>query len=79
MTHPFSYVVVLPKKNESHLWNMNDWCRKQFGVRWQAISRNDAERNGVWTVFWCGRENPTAYRWLFKNEYDAVLFTLKWA
>jgi hypothetical protein len=78
MTNLFPYIIILPKKNESHLWKMKQWCIDHFGKQWQVVNRNKNEPNGVWAVFWCGRENPTCYRWLFKNDSDATLFSLRW-
>ena len=71
--------IVLPYNNGTHLWNMTQWCIDHFGIKWNAVPRNETERNGVWTVFWCGLENPTCYRWLFKNASDATMFVLRWA
>jgi hypothetical protein len=57
------------------------WCEQQFGKRWGPIDNHD----GVWTVFWTGMglhereiKYTTKYRYLFKNEKDAMLFTLRW-
>jgi len=57
------------------------WCEQQFGKRWSHINNND----GVWTVFWTGlgvedREikYKASYRYLFKEEKDAMLFSLRW-
>lgn len=71
--------IVLPYNNGTYHWAMIRWCTDQFGTRWNAVPRNKTERNGVWTVFWCGLDNPTCYRWLFKNESDATIFSLRWA
>lgn len=70
--------IILPK-NTGERRRMAQWCIDQFGTKWNAVPRNEAERNGVWTVFWCGQENPTCYRWLFKNSSDATIFSLRWS
>ena len=52
------------------------WCREQYGERWQAIDNRD----GVWAVFWSGiREQESMYRFRFINEQDMILFILRWA
>lgn len=69
------YVIALPKN--SHTWKMEEWCIEKFGERWNAIDY----RQGKWCVFWRGyrvTECPGGYDWLFKNEQDAMLFTLRW-
>ena len=73
------YEIVLPKMNGEHLWSMQQWCLAQFGVQWNAVSRDPAERSGRWTVLWCGPSDNKSYRWHFKNEQDAVVFTLRWS
>lgn len=52
------------------------WCREQYGERWQATGRGN--RQGVWTVFWAGRDSFSMYRFCFVNEQDMILFILRW-
>jgi hypothetical protein len=60
---------------------LEPWCEQQFGKRWCFINN----REGVWSVFWTGMalhereiKYTTKYRYLFKNEKDAMLFSLRW-
>jgi hypothetical protein len=71
--------IILPKMNGEHLWEMQQWCLAQFGVQWNAISREPEERSGRWTMLWCGPDNSKCYRWHFRTEQDVVLFALRWA
>lgn len=50
------------------------WCGEQFGERWNPIDNRD----GVWSVFWAGRDYFSTYRYIFANERDAALFVLRW-
>lgn len=51
------------------------WCHDNFGERWFAIGR----KSGNWTCFWAGRDNPKYYKWHFRNEKDALFFSLRWS
>ena len=73
------YQIVLPKMSGEHLWTMQRWCYKNFGVKWNAVSRDPAERSGRWTMLWCGTEQPRHYRWHFRDEKDAIMFALRWS
>jgi hypothetical protein len=57
------------------------WCIEHFGKRWNPADNCD----GTWSVFWTGMgvhereiKYVTKYRYLFKNEKDAMLFSLRW-
>lgn len=56
-----------------------DWCLRQWGSRWDALSN----REGLWCTFWRGTKigdgDDRIYERWFKNEQDAVLFALRWA
>lgn len=66
----FPYIVTTKKlKHEA-----DQWCTKNIGERWFAVGR----KTGNWTCFWAGRDDPKSYRWYFKNEKDAVMFSLRW-
>lgn len=74
----FPYVIYMPTKQ--HKWIMTEWCKQQFGDRWSVIDN----RQGVWRCFWTrklksGEYDRSVYEWSFKNEKDAILFTLRWA
>lgn len=70
----FSYVIITPKKSTTEHWEATAWCEQQFGPRWSVVDN----RSGVWCCFWRGRGFPGQYEWMFHNEQDAILFTLKW-
>ena len=50
------------------------WCEQQFGKRWNLLDYPD----GSWASFWGGTANHDQYRFVFVNEEDAVLFSLRW-
>jgi len=65
----------LPYEVISNLnYDAEQWCEENIGTRWSVVSMNV----GNWACFWQGREEPTHYKWYFKNESDAMLFILKW-
>lgn len=51
------------------------WCEQHFGQRWNALNY----RQGRWSMFWMGREDPKKYRFCFANEKEMIWFILKWA
>jgi len=67
----FPYTVVT---NNVFNWEADLWCSDNFGERWFATDNKE----GVWTCFWAGIEAPKNYVWHFKNEKDAVVFSLRW-
>ena len=56
-------------------YDAHQWCNENIGVRFDIIDNKE----GTWTTFWSGHTSPKTYDWYFKNEEDAVLFTLRWA
>lgn len=50
------------------------WCDDNIGERWSAIGR----KTGNWTCFYASDIDSKSYRWHFKNEKDAIWFSLKW-
>jgi hypothetical protein len=50
------------------------WCEERLGKRWSVVDN----REGTWCCFWSGKMNPSTYRFQFKNEQDAILFSLIW-
>ncbi len=70
----FIHRILLPKLEDQ--WQVSNWCIEQFGPRW-SVTEN---RSGRWCCFWRGlRENDfSIYEWLFVNEQDTVLFSLRW-
>lgn len=59
-----------------HQWQMDQWCREQFGSRWEATDN----QSGRWCVFWCGLWNKdyTVYEWMFVSQRDYFWFLLRW-
>jgi len=72
------YEVIVRKRNYRNAVN---WCNAQFGEQWNPVDN----RQGIWTCFWIGpsetiyKGNFTDYRFLFKEEKDALWFTLRYA
>ena len=60
--------------HKSVLHEAQTWCREHWGQRWEALSN----QQGIWTVFWAGREQPGYYRWCFETEQQALFFSLRW-
>ena len=50
------------------------WSIDHFGARWCPIEN----RNGIWTMFWAGRDAPKKYKFSFAKERDYIMFTLRW-
>lgn len=65
------YEVLIHKDKYSEA---SRWCRLQFGLRWEAIGY----REGRWSLFWAGRNQPDQYRFCFALEKDMIWFKLKW-
>lgn len=74
MIEEFPYTIQVPKSRGDRHWEQTQWCEQQLGKRWCAIEH----RSGVWRCFWGGRSIPGIYKWDFKNEKDALLFSLRW-
>lgn len=56
-------------------WLARRWSRKTFGRQWCPVYNN----KGVWNVFSDGGGGyESYYSWHFKNQSDAVLFSLRW-
>jgi hypothetical protein len=66
---------VFISKDKHH--DAEKWCREKLGKRWNVLDN----REGIWSCFWAGTRNPNAgkYRYAFKNQKDAVWFTLRWS
>jgi len=50
------------------------WCEQEFGQRWEAIGHTD----GLWCMFWAGRDAHDKYRFCFAEEKQRMWFSLKW-
>jgi len=74
MSKDFPYTINIPKARGDRHWEQTQWCEQQFGQRWSVVDN----REGTWCCFWGGRSIPGKYRFEFKNEQDAVLFSLTW-
>lgn len=68
------YTVLVPKKPSKGHYDETSWCEEKFGKRWSVIDNRD----GKWCCFWNGTNKPAWYRFHFKNEQDALLFSLTW-
>lgn len=71
----FRHTFKMPKFINQ--WQVNQWCEEHFGKRWSPVDN----REGVWCCFWLGfrvEDYSGGYKWLFKNESDAMLFALRW-
>lgn len=64
---PYTIFVHKNKQRSAEIW-----CKSKLGKRWEAIGYRD----GIWTCFWAGREHPSHYAFHFKNEQDALVFSL---
>jgi hypothetical protein len=47
------------------------WCEEQFGKQWSSLNTD-----GVWTEL---PRHVGCREWYFKNEKDAVLFSLRYS
>lgn len=67
------YEVYIDKHAHRHA---AEWCKERWGKQWEVIDN----REGTWSCFWAGTRGPNAekYRYLFENEEDAIMFTLRW-
>ena len=65
------YTVITKKLGHA----TEQWCVDNIGERWFAVGR----KTGNWTCFWAGKDNPKYYNWHFRNEKDAVFFSLRWS
>lgn len=69
----FPYSVYTGKMT----YETNLWCEQYIG------KQNNIRilGGGDWACFWQGYENGEhrRYKWFFRNEKDAILFTLRWA
>lgn len=70
----FTYTITVPKFGGDNHASQTVWCEQKFGKRWSVIDNRD----GLWCCFWGGRSIPGSYSWHFKNEQDALLFSLTW-
>ena len=69
---PFEIII---KKKENY--QAADWCQQRWGKRWSTIDN----RQGVWCCFWLGTRGPNSGKYIyhFKNEQDAIVFSLRWS
>lgn len=71
MINELPYTVITKKLGPE----AEQWCKERMGERWYAVGR----KTGNWTYFWEGRTAPKNYKWHFRNERDAVIFSLRWS
>lgn len=70
MAVKFKYLITLPARCK---YDAHRWCTSQFGVMWRPVSNPD----GLWKVTWSETQHDHN-EWHFKNEKDAMMFTLRW-
>ena len=70
----FKYTITVPKSGGDSHAAQTVWCEQKFGKRWGGIDNRD----GVWFCYWPGPSDLRTYKWQFKNEQDAILFSLTW-
>jgi hypothetical protein len=68
------HTILAPNKPTVGHHKQIKWCEERFGKRWSVIDN----REGIWCCFWGGNKLPGMYRFEFKNEKDAILFSLTW-
>jgi hypothetical protein len=61
--------------DSKHHMEASIWCVEQFGKRWEVLGNTD----GVWTMFWAGRDHPGKYVFHFAEAQDKMLFVLRWS
>lgn len=68
------HIVLSPYKPPTKHWHEARWCEEKFGERWNPIDN----RKGIWRCFWGGPDMKNVYKFEFRNEQDAVFFSLTW-
>ena len=68
------HTILSPSKAATGHYKEISWCEEKFGKRWSAIDN----KQGIWCCFWGGPKLSGKYRFEFKNEQDAILFSLTW-
>jgi hypothetical protein len=69
------YEVIVPRRSVHENVQIDLWCTKQWGLRWDPIDN----REGHWAVFWAGPKiRPSSFRWRFDTQERANWFALKW-
>ena len=68
------HTILAPSKPTTGHHYQIKWCEERFGTRWSAIDN----RKGIWRCFWGGPKMAGKYKFEFKNEQDAILFSLTW-
>ena len=71
MKFPYSVTLPITKEDEQE-----QWCRDYLGIRWGTIENYSGCRPSCWVR---SRLSPTNNLWHFKNESDAILFSLRWS
>ena len=49
------------------------WCEKHLGPRYDLLENPE----GVWALYWAGIDRMREEEFRFKNEADAIMFTLR--
>jgi len=76
MTHPEDwYKIRVQAYSLSRIDTVKQWCETEFGLCWEVPNN----RQGRWRCYWCGPKDHDYYRFHFRDDADAVLFTLRWS
>ena len=68
------YKVLMPTNPLSNSRAAQKWCEETFGKKWCALTNKEGE----WTVFWAGRDNPSSYEFYFAEEKHKIWFMMRW-
>ena len=52
-----------------------EWCESELGPGYDIIDN----RQGKWMCFWAGPKESHSYRFVIRDQADAVLFALRWS
>jgi len=71
----FIHKILMPK--EKNQWEVDQWCKEQFGPRWEATGN----RSGRWCCFWrgFGHERAGTKDYVILDEKKFTMFLLRWA
>jgi hypothetical protein len=71
--------VMIPQTSAVEIARMCAWCHAQFGKRFSITDRPTFGRDGTWHCTYDGfSDRPSAYKFSFDYEQDAMLFALRW-
>lgn len=65
--------VYVPARSDN-CYRRQAWCEKRLGPRYDLLENPE----GVWAIYWAGIDRVREEEFRFKNETDAIMFTLRW-